>query len=100
MLGHQLVWDEAVRHRHQRQAAPGHSWPDPDVERLFAVIGDFHLSGTIFEPIIDRICADLAAFDPAMVMPGHWTVWRSQHALGRVFGERHVPSCVGAPVEL
>lgn len=70
------------------------------VERLCAVVGGFHLSGPIFEPIIDRTCADLAALQPEMIMPGHCTGWRGQHALGRVFGERFVPGCVGTRLEL
>jgi len=65
------------------------------VERLCAVMGGFHLSGPVFEPIIGRTCADLAALDPAIVVPGHCTGWRGQHALARAFGERYVPSCVG-----
>jgi hypothetical protein len=58
------------------------------VERLCAVMGGFHLSGLVFEPIIGRTCADLAALDPAIVVPGHYTGWRGQHALARAFGER------------
>lgn len=70
------------------------------VERICAVMGGFHLNGPIFEPIIDRTCADLAALDPAIVVPGHCTGWRGQHALARTFGERFVPSCVGTRFEL
>jgi 7,8-dihydropterin-6-yl-methyl-4-(beta-D-ribofuranosyl)aminobenzene 5'-phosphate synthase len=70
------------------------------VQRLCAVMGGFHLSGPIFEPIIDRTCSDLAALDPAIVVPGHCTGWRGQHALARAFGERYVPSCVGTRFEL
>ena len=70
------------------------------VRQLCAVMGGFHLSGPIFEPIIDRTCADLATLDPAIVVPGHCTGWRGQHALARTFGERFVPSCVGTRFEL
>ena len=70
------------------------------VSVLCAVMGGFHLSGPIFEPIIDRTCADLSALNPEIVVPGHCTGWRGQHALARVFGERFVPSCVGTRVEL
>jgi len=69
------------------------------VERLGAVIGGFHLSGPLFESIIDRTCADLLALDPGIVVPGHCTGWRGQHALARAFGERFVPSCVGTRFE-
>jgi 7,8-dihydropterin-6-yl-methyl-4-(beta-D-ribofuranosyl)aminobenzene 5'-phosphate synthase len=70
------------------------------VDRLCAVIGGFHLNGPLFEPIIGRTCADLAALDPAIVVPGHCTGWRGQHALAQTFGERFVPSCVGTRFEL
>jgi 7,8-dihydropterin-6-yl-methyl-4-(beta-D-ribofuranosyl)aminobenzene 5'-phosphate synthase len=70
------------------------------VDQLCAVMGGFHLNGPIFEPIIDRTCADLATLDPAIVVPGHCTGWRGQHALARTFGERFVPSCVGTRFEL
>src|SRR5215831_17339515 len=70
------------------------------VQQLCAVMGGFHLGGPIFEPIIDRTCGDLAALHPAIVVPGHCTGWRGQHALARAFGQRFVPSCVGTRFEL
>ena len=70
------------------------------VQQLCGVIGGFHLSGPAFEPIIDRTCTDLAALDPAIVVPGHCTGWRGQHALAQTFGDRFVPSCVGTRFEL
>jgi 7,8-dihydropterin-6-yl-methyl-4-(beta-D-ribofuranosyl)aminobenzene 5'-phosphate synthase len=70
------------------------------VQQVCGVIGGFHLSGPAFEPIIDRTCADLAALDPQIVVPGHCTGWRGQHALTRTFGDHLVPSCVGTRFEL
>jgi 7,8-dihydropterin-6-yl-methyl-4-(beta-D-ribofuranosyl)aminobenzene 5'-phosphate synthase len=70
------------------------------VRQVRAVMGGFHLNGPIFEAIIDRTCADLAALEPALVVPGHCTGWRGQHALARTFGERFVPSCVGTRFDL
>ena len=70
------------------------------VERLHAVIGGFHLGGPIFEPLIPRVCADLAALAPRWVVPAHCTGWRAQHALGRTFGEGFVPNAVGTRLEL
>jgi 7,8-dihydropterin-6-yl-methyl-4-(beta-D-ribofuranosyl)aminobenzene 5'-phosphate synthase len=67
--------------------------------RLCAVMGGFHLNGPIFEPLIERTCADLQALDPQLVVPGHCTGWRAQHAMARVFGERYVPNCVGTRFE-
>ena len=64
-------------------------------EKISAIIGGFHLNGPVFEPVIDRVCADLLAMRPSWVVPGHCTGWRAQHALARVFGDSFVPNCVG-----
>jgi 7,8-dihydropterin-6-yl-methyl-4-(beta-D-ribofuranosyl)aminobenzene 5'-phosphate synthase len=63
--------------------------------RIYGLLGGFHLNGPMFEPLIDRVCTDLAAMQPSLVVPAHCTGWRAQHALARVFGEAYVPDCVG-----
>lgn len=70
------------------------------VDGLHAVIGGFHLAGPIFEPLIPRVCADLAALGPRYVVPAHCTGWRAQHALAREFGDGYVPNAVGTRFEL
>jgi 7,8-dihydropterin-6-yl-methyl-4-(beta-D-ribofuranosyl)aminobenzene 5'-phosphate synthase len=62
---------------------------------LYGVFGGFHLNGPLYEPLIDRVCADLAAMQPSLIVPAHCTGWRAQHALARTFGEAYVPDCVG-----
>jgi 7,8-dihydropterin-6-yl-methyl-4-(beta-D-ribofuranosyl)aminobenzene 5'-phosphate synthase len=62
---------------------------------VYGVFGGFHLNGPMFEPLIDRVCADLAAMQPQLVVPAHCTGWRAQHAMARAFGEAYVPDCVG-----
>ena len=51
------------------------------VERLYGLIGGLHLSGPAFEPVIGPTVAALTELDPALVVPGHCTGWRAQHAL-------------------
>jgi 7,8-dihydropterin-6-yl-methyl-4-(beta-D-ribofuranosyl)aminobenzene 5'-phosphate synthase len=63
--------------------------------QVYGVIGGFHLNGPMFEPLIDRVCSDLAALQPSLVVPAHCTGWRANHALARTFGEAYVPNCVG-----
>ena len=65
----------------------------PDVP-LYAVFGGFHLSGPT-EAIIPETVEALAAFDPALIAPGHCTGWRALTALVNAFGERVVPTAVG-----
>jgi len=43
------------------------------VDRIHAVIGGFHLSGPLFEPIIGRTVEQLQRFRPAYVVPTHCT---------------------------
>ena len=69
-------------------------------KQVYAVIGGFHLNGPLFEPLIERTCADLAALEPSLIVPAHCTGWRAQHALANVFGERYVPNCVGTRFSL
>jgi len=63
--------------------------------QVYGLFGGFHLNGPLFEPLIDRVCADLAALKPRVVVPAHCTGWRAQHALARTFGEAYIPDCVG-----
>jgi len=69
-------------------------------DRVCAIIGGFHLNGPLFEPLIDRVCADLSEMRPTWIVPGHCTGWRAQHAMGHVFGESFIPNCVGTRLTL
>lgn len=69
-------------------------------EKLCAIIGGFHLEGPIFEPLIERVGADLHEMSPALVMPGHCTGWRAQYAFKKLFGQGMIPPCVGTRVQL
>ena len=67
---------------------------------VYGLFGGFHLNGPMYEPLIDRVCADLGAMKPSLVVPAHCTGWRAQHALARAFGEAYVPDCVGTQFSL
>ena len=62
---------------------------------LHAVLGGFHLNGPAFEPLIPRVLDDLAAMNPAVIVPAHCTGWRACHAIGARFGEAYIPNAVG-----
>ncbi|GAA4900507.1 7,8-dihydropterin-6-yl-methyl-4-(beta-D-ribofuranosyl)aminobenzene 5'-phosphate synthase [Actinomycetospora succinea] len=51
------------------------------VPRLHALLGGLHLGGPWFEPVIGPTVTALTELDPALVVPGHCTGWRAQHAL-------------------
>jgi 7,8-dihydropterin-6-yl-methyl-4-(beta-D-ribofuranosyl)aminobenzene 5'-phosphate synthase len=62
---------------------------------VYAFVGGMHLSGGLFEPIIPRTIAELAAIGPAVVAPGHCTGWKATHEIARTMPEAYVQSSVG-----
>jgi 7,8-dihydropterin-6-yl-methyl-4-(beta-D-ribofuranosyl)aminobenzene 5'-phosphate synthase len=70
------------------------------VDRVHAVIGGFHLSGSLFEPIIPQTVAALAAESPTVVVPAHCTGWKAQLALATGLGPVFQPNAVGSRFEL
>jgi 7,8-dihydropterin-6-yl-methyl-4-(beta-D-ribofuranosyl)aminobenzene 5'-phosphate synthase len=65
------------------------------VERIHAIIGGFHLSGALFEPIIAPTVAALHDFAPEMIVPAHCTGWRATHQIAREFPNAFVQNSVG-----
>ena len=51
------------------------------VDRLHALVGGLHLGGPFFEPNVPPTVQALTDLDPALLVPGHCTGWRAQHAL-------------------
>ncbi len=70
------------------------------VERVYAVIGGFHLTGSLFEPIIAPTVAALKAIGPAVLVPEHCTGWKAHLALARELPEAYCPNSVGTRLEL
>jgi 7,8-dihydropterin-6-yl-methyl-4-(beta-D-ribofuranosyl)aminobenzene 5'-phosphate synthase len=65
------------------------------IQKVHAVIGGFHLTGALFEPIIPPTIAALKALSPALIVPAHCTGWKATHALARELPEAFVPNSVG-----
>ena len=65
------------------------------VQKVYAVIGGFHLTGALFEPIIPPTVAALKELSPAVIVPAHRTGWKATHALARELPEAFVPNSVG-----
>src|SRR5262249_964087 len=65
-----------------------------------AVIGGLHLTGPVFEPIIEPTATALVALDPGLVVPAHCTGWRAQHRLAGALPDAFVPNAVGTSFAL
>ncbi len=65
------------------------------VQKIHAVIGGFHLSGPLFEPIIAPTVAALKEINPQLVVPAHCTGWKAVHAIARELPQAFVQNSVG-----
>jgi 7,8-dihydropterin-6-yl-methyl-4-(beta-D-ribofuranosyl)aminobenzene 5'-phosphate synthase len=65
------------------------------VDRIYAVIGGFHLTGPSFEPIIAPTIQALKEFQPSIIVPEHCTGWKATHLLAREFPDAFTPNSVG-----
>jgi 7,8-dihydropterin-6-yl-methyl-4-(beta-D-ribofuranosyl)aminobenzene 5'-phosphate synthase len=70
------------------------------VERVHAVLGGFHLTGALFEPVIGPTVEALGALGPDVVVPAHCTGWRGMHELANRLPAAFVANSVGTRVEL
>jgi 7,8-dihydropterin-6-yl-methyl-4-(beta-D-ribofuranosyl)aminobenzene 5'-phosphate synthase len=70
------------------------------VTRLLALIGGFHLNGPAFEPVIAPTSAALTELAPELIVPGHCTGWRAQHALAAALPAAWAPPSVGTAYTL
>jgi 7,8-dihydropterin-6-yl-methyl-4-(beta-D-ribofuranosyl)aminobenzene 5'-phosphate synthase len=79
-----------VRHAQRLTAVPA----------LHALVGGLHLGGRAFEPIIGRTVEALTQMAPGLLMPGHCTGWRAQHALAAALPDAWVAGSSGSSFRL
>lgn len=65
-------------------------------DKVYAVIGGFHLAGSDFAERIEPTIVDLQNINPQLVITGHCTGRRTQAELSKVFGQQHIPYGVGS----
>lgn len=70
------------------------------VDRLHALVGGLHLGGPAFEPIIGPTVSALKELSPDLVVPGHCTGWRAQHALAASLPDAWVQGSSGTTYRL
>ena len=68
--------------------------------RVCAIIGGFHLSGPMFEPIIDSTVDGLATLSPSLLVPAHCTGWKAMQRLAARFPDAFVQSAEGSRIQL
>jgi 7,8-dihydropterin-6-yl-methyl-4-(beta-D-ribofuranosyl)aminobenzene 5'-phosphate synthase len=68
--------------------------------KIAAIVGGFHLSGPMFEPIIEPTVRALRDLSPALLAPAHCTGWKAVHQLAALFPDAFVQCAVGTTIEL
>lgn len=69
-------------------------------DAVAAIVGGFHLSGPMFERIIEPTVDALAELSPALLVPAHCTGWKAVHRIATRFPDAFVMSTVGTTVTL
>jgi len=69
-------------------------------QRIAAIVGGFHLSGPMFERIIDPTVEALGRLAPSLLVPAHCTGWRAVHRLAGHFPDAFVQCAVGTTIAL
>jgi 7,8-dihydropterin-6-yl-methyl-4-(beta-D-ribofuranosyl)aminobenzene 5'-phosphate synthase len=70
------------------------------VPTLHALLGGLHLGGPAFELIIDPTVHALTEMAPSLVVAGHCTGWRAQHALAAALPDSWVTGSSGSSFTL
>jgi 7,8-dihydropterin-6-yl-methyl-4-(beta-D-ribofuranosyl)aminobenzene 5'-phosphate synthase len=68
------------------------------VDQIHGVIGGFHLTGPVFEPIIAPTVQALKEFNARVIVPQHCTGWRAAHLIARELPDAFVPNSVGTTI--
>lgn len=66
------------------------------IENVYAIIGGFHLSGKIYEDIIDPTLDELAKLDARFIVPCHCTGWKAINKIIQSVPDSFIQSSVGS----
>ena len=70
------------------------------VDKIHAVLGGFHLSGPIFEPIIEKTIAEFKKISPKIIIPMHCTGWKAIKRFSEEFPNSFILNSVGTKIAL
>jgi len=70
------------------------------VDRVHAILGGFHLTGSVFEPVIDPTIRELKKLDPKVLVPMHCTGWKAIHQISQAFPASFILNSVGSKYTL
>jgi 7,8-dihydropterin-6-yl-methyl-4-(beta-D-ribofuranosyl)aminobenzene 5'-phosphate synthase len=70
------------------------------INKIYCVMGGFHLSGFFFETIIPRTIEEMKKIDSDVIVPCHCTGLKAAHEFEKVFPEKFVQNASGTSIQL
>lgn len=70
------------------------------IDKIHAVLGGFHLSGPIFEPIIEKTIIEFKKINPEVIIPMHCTGWEAIKRFSEEFPSSFSLNSVGTKIVL
>jgi len=64
-------------------------------DKVHAVLGGFHLSGVLFEPIIGKTIEEMKKIAPALIVPMHCTGWKAIKQFSEEMPDQFILNAVG-----
>ena len=68
-------------------------------DRIVGFVGGFHLTGAVFEPLLEPTVAAFAEFGVERLVPGHCTGWKGTHRLAQAMPDAFVQPSVGTTLQ-
>jgi 7,8-dihydropterin-6-yl-methyl-4-(beta-D-ribofuranosyl)aminobenzene 5'-phosphate synthase len=65
------------------------------IDKVHAVIGGFHLTGSLFDPVVDPTIREIKKLNPDFVVPTHCTGWKAVNQFAKEMPEQFILSGVG-----
>jgi 7,8-dihydropterin-6-yl-methyl-4-(beta-D-ribofuranosyl)aminobenzene 5'-phosphate synthase len=65
------------------------------INKVFAVLGGFHLTGGIYEEAIEPTIKELQRADPKYIIPCHCTGWKATNKIIEMMPEKFIQTSVG-----
>lgn len=66
------------------------------IDNIYSIIGGFHLSGKIYEDIIDPTLDELVKLDARFIVPCHCTGWKATNKIIQSVPNSFIQSNVGS----
>jgi 7,8-dihydropterin-6-yl-methyl-4-(beta-D-ribofuranosyl)aminobenzene 5'-phosphate synthase len=66
-----------------------------NTNKIHAILGGFHLTGSIYEQAIEPTITELQNANPDYIIPCHCTGWKATNRIIQIMSEKFIQTSVG-----